>query len=134
MIRTDGDVKAPQARMPVPRRAILSSLLLAVSLLVQDAPNKLAARAKGDTPLFSDLRELCDGIGGRPTGSAACDRAGEWAAKKFRDIGIQNVSVEPFNAENMWLPWTAEAAPTQPVKFPIPIAASPMSPSTKAPF
>ncbi len=94
----------------------------------------MAARAKGDTPLFSDLRELCDGIGGRPTGSAACDRAVEWAAKKFRDIGIQNVSVEPFNAENMWLPGTAEAAATQPVKFPIRIAASPMSPSTKAPI
>jgi carboxypeptidase Q len=115
-------------------RVILSSLLLGVGLLAQDSPNKLAARAKGETPLFTDLRELCDGIGGRPTGSAACDRAIAWAAKKFQDIGIQNVSVEPFTAKNMWLPVTAEASATAPVKFNIRIAAAPMSPSTKAPI
>src|SRR5260370_35663267 len=115
-------------------RPILSGLLLAVGLLAEDAPNKLAARAKGDTPLFTRLRELCDGIGGPPTGSAACDRAIEWAAKKFRDIGIQKVSVEPFTAKNMWLPVSAEASATSPTTFNIRIAAAPMSPSTKAPI
>jgi hypothetical protein len=80
---------------------------------------------------MTDLRELCDGIGGRPTGSAACDRAIEWAAKKFRDIGIQNVSVEPFEAKSMWLPVSAEASAVSPASFPIRIAAAPMSPSTK---
>src|ERR1035438_4514971 len=79
-------------------------LLSVLSLLAQDAPHRLGARAHGDTPLMTDLRELCDGIGGRPTGSVACDRAIEWAAKKFHDIGIQNVSVEPFAAQSMWLP------------------------------
>jgi len=120
--------------MTTTSRAILSSLLLAVGLVAQDSPNKLAARAKGDTPLFTDLRELCDGIGGRPTGSAACDRAIVWAAKKFRDIGIQNVSVEPFTANNMWLPVTAEASAISPATFNIRVAAAPMSPSTKAPI
>ncbi len=120
--------------MTTTSRTILSSLLLAVGLVAQDPPNKLAARAKGDTPLFTDLRELCDGIGGRPTGSAACDRAIEWAAKKFRDIGIQNVSIEPFTATNMWLPVAAEASATSPAKFNIRIAAAPMSPSTKSPI
>jgi carboxypeptidase Q len=109
-------------------------ILSAFSLLAQDPPNKLAARAKGDTPLFTDLRELCDGIGGRPTGSAACDRAVAWAAKKFRDIGMQNVSVEPFTAKNMWLPVAAEASAISPATFNIRIAAAPMSPSTKAPI
>ena len=80
---------------------------------------------------MTDLRELCDGIGGRPTGSAACDRAIEWAAKKFRDIGIQNVSVEPFTAQSMWLPVSAEASAVSPAAFNIRIAAAPMSPSTK---
>src|SRR2546430_10661366 len=118
-------------------RAVLSSvtvLLLAVGLLAQDAPNRLAARAKGDTPLFTDLQELCDDIGGRRTGSASCDRAIAWAAKKFQDIGIQNVSVEPFTAKNMWLPVAAEAFAISPAKFNIRIAAAPMSPSTKAPI
>src|SRR5277367_3755111 len=106
--------------------------LLASSFCVaEDAPHRLAARAQGDTHLMTDLRELCDGIGGRPTGSAACDRAIEWAAKKFRDIGIQNVSVEPFEAKSMWLPVSAEASAVSPAAFPIRIAAAPMSPSTK---
>ena len=83
---------------------------------------------------MTDLRELCDGIGGRPTGSAACDRAIEWAAKKFRDIGIQNVSVEPFQAPSMWLPVSAEASAVSPATFNIRIAAAPMSPSTKGPI
>jgi carboxypeptidase Q len=81
--------------------------------------------------MFSDLRELCDGIGGRPTASLACDRAIDWGAKKFRDIGIQNVSVESFTAPSLWLPVSAEAAATSPAKFNIRIAAAPMSPSTK---
>src|SRR5579871_68524 len=107
-------------------------LLLALSLLAEeDAPHRLATRAKGDTPIFTDLRELCDGIGGRPTGSPACDRAVEWAAKKFHDIGIQNVSVEPYQAKSMWLPVSAEANAVSPAAFPIRIAAAPMSPSTK---
>jgi hypothetical protein len=108
-------------------------LLSSVSCLLpaQDAPHRLATRALGDTPLLTDVRELCDTIGGRPTGSPACDRAVEWAARKFRDIGIQNVSVEPFTGQSLWLPGSADAAATAPVKFNIRIAAAPMSPSTK---
>jgi carboxypeptidase Q len=106
-------------------------LLLVLGLLAQDPAHRLAARAQGETPLISDLRELCDGIGGRPTGSVACSRAIEWAAKKFRDIGIKNVSVEPFTAQNMWLPVSAEANAVSPAAFNIRIAAAPMSPSTK---
>ncbi len=136
MIRTASDNRSltVAAQKRTSTLAIFANLLLAVGLVAQDPPNKLAARAKGDTPLFTDLRELCDGIGGRPTGSAACDRAIEWAAKKFRDIGIQNVSVEPFTATNMWLPVAAEASATSPAKFNIRIAAAPMSPSTKSPI
>ena len=117
--------------IPVARRTVGCLLLSAFSLLAEDAPHRLAARAKGDTPLMTDLRELCDGIGGRPTGSAACDRAIEWAAKKFRDIGIQNVSVEPYQARSMWLPVSAEASAVSPAAFNIRIAAAPMSPSSK---
>ena len=104
------------------------------SLVAQDAPHRLEARAQGDTPMFQDLRELCDGIGGRPTGSQACDRAIEWSAKKFRDIGIQNVSVESFTAPSLWLPISAEASAVAPQKFNIRIASAPMSPSTKGPI
>ncbi len=106
-------------------------LLPLLTVLAEDAQHRLAARAQGDTPMLADLRELCDGIGGRPTGSPACDRAIEWAARKFRDIGIKNVSEEPFAAQSLWLPVSAEASAVSPAAFHIRIAAAPMSPSTK---
>jgi carboxypeptidase Q len=113
-----------------PHWASLIVIAAAQVLLAQDPPHRLAARAQGDTPLMTDLRELSDGIGGRPTGSAACGRAIEWAAKKFRAVGIENVSVEPFTALSMWLPVSAEATAVSPASFNIRIAAAPMSPST----
>jgi len=116
--------------MRIASRVLPAACILLPVLLAQDAPHRLAARAQGDTPMMSDLRELCDGIGGRPTGSEAAGKAIEWAAQKFRDIGVQKVSVEPFTAPSMWLPVTAEASAVEPVKFNIRIAAAPMSPST----
>ena len=68
----------------------------AVALAADPAAERLATRAAGDTPMMKDLRELCDNIGGRPTGSAACDRAVEWGVKKFRDAGLTSVRTESF--------------------------------------
>ncbi|MBV8820349.1 MAG: M28 family peptidase, partial [Acidobacteriaceae bacterium] len=96
----------------------------------QEPAQRLAARALGDTPLVSDLSELCDGIGGRPTGSAACNRAVEWAAKKFREAGADSVKTESFSVPHLWLPGSAEAQAIAPEKFDIRIAAAPFSPST----
>jgi carboxypeptidase Q len=118
-------------RLPYPSWLLISGVCL---MAQSDAPHRLATRALGETPLLTDLRELCDTIGGRPTGSPSCDRAVEWAARKFREIGIQNVSVEPFTGQSLWLPGSADAAATAPVRFNIRIAAAPMSPSTKGPL
>src|SRR5947208_16440777 len=96
-----------------------------------DAARKLVSRAETSSAMLDDTRELCDTVGGRPTGSAACDRAVNWAAKKFRDAGIQKVSVETFTVPRLWLPGTAEASATAPEKFALRIAAAPMSPATK---
>ena len=56
--------------------------LMSVALFVramppqtQNAARLLAGRALGQTPMLDDLEELCDRIGGRPTGSKACERA-----------------------------------------------------------
>jgi len=84
--------------------------------------------------MMDDLRELCDTVGGRPTGSPACDRAVAWAAKKFRDAGIEKVSIEPFTVAHGWLPGTIEVTAISPEKFPIRAAAAPMSLSTKGPL
>lgn len=111
---------------------VLASLAaIALALAQDDIAQRLTARALGDTPLLSDLRELCDGIGGRPTGSAACDRAVQWAVAKFRDAGADRVDVENFTVPNLWLPVSAEASALAPEQFTIRIAAAPFSPSTK---
>jgi len=102
---------------------------LAIAQTVDAPAGRLAARALGDTPIFDDLKELCDGIGGRPTGSPAAQRAVEWGAAKFRSIGLEP-SVEPFTIPTLWLPVSAEAAAVAPAQFPIRLAAAPYSAST----
>lgn len=112
-------------------RSFSCVLICAAALAQSDAPRELASRAETGSALLDDTRELCDTVGGRPTGSAACDRAVNWAAKKFRDAGIQKVNVEAFTIPRLWLPGTAEASATAPEKWILRIAAAPMSPSTK---
>lgn len=89
----------------------------------------LAARALGATPLMEDLRELCDRVGGRPAGSAANDRAVEWAAGKLREAGL-DVRLETFTVPSLWLPGPAEASALSPEAFPIRVAATPFSAPT----
>lgn len=91
---------------------------------------RLAARANGQTPLMDDLRELCDQIGGRPTGSSACERAVQWGAAKLRAVGVDGVRVEPFTVPNLWLGQTADAECLAPERFRVRLAAAPFSPST----
>jgi len=99
---------------------------------VSSPAQRLAGRALGPTPLLDDLRELCDRIGGRPTGSSALERAVDWSAAKFRSAGIESVSEESYTLPNIWLAESAEGACLAPVTFPLRLAASPYSPSTPA--
>lgn len=80
--------------------------------------------------MTDDLRELCDSIGGRPTGSQACERAVDWAAAKFRGAGLAHVAVEPYTISRVWLPGTIAVEAVAPAQFTIRAAAAPMSPST----
>ena len=59
-----------------------------------------------DTPLINDLRVLSDEIGGRITGSAANERAIEWALQRFRHGGL-SAGKESFPMVRRWLPQTA---------------------------
>src|SRR5581483_2049341 len=96
----------------------------------KDAARRLAASLTGNTPLMADLNELCDAIGGRPTGSPACNRAIEWAAARFRDAGADRVVTEEFTIPHRWVPQTAEARVLTPVPLELRIAAAPFTPST----
>jgi carboxypeptidase Q len=95
-----------------------------------DAPQRLAERARGATLLLADLRDLCERIGGRPTGSPACERAVEWAVARFRGAGVDAVSTESYSIPGLWLPQSASAACVEPEPFSIRLAAAPYSHST----
>src|SRR5437868_13707024 len=70
---------------------------------------RLADRAIGQTPLMNDLRELCDQIGGRATGSAACRGAGGRGAAKARGAGAGCPQLGPSTVPSLRLCQTAAA-------------------------
>jgi carboxypeptidase Q len=95
-----------------------------------DSAQMLVGRELGQTPMFDDLEELCDRIGGRPTSSQACDRAVDWAAGKFNAAGVNSVHTESYTIPNRWLGEKAEAECLSPAQFPIRLAAAPGTAST----
>ncbi len=94
----------------------------------------LLKRAAGETPLAKDLEDLCDHVGGRATGTAACTRAVAWAQARFQSIGLPKVSTESFSVPVRWVPGTAEVRVVAPESFAVRSAAAPMSPSMAAPL
>jgi carboxypeptidase Q len=125
-------VRLPRALRAACAVALLLPPVVPVAARPQagDAARRLAERAVGGTPLMDDLRELCDTIGGRATGSPACARAVEWATRKFAEAGVDSVKAEPFRMPALWLPGRAEAECLAPARFPVRIAAAPLAVST----
>ncbi len=56
-----------------------------------------------DTPIDDDLKELCDVIGGRVTGSDANEASVQWALQKFKEAGL-STTLDPFQMPSLWLP------------------------------
>src|SRR5215472_16731737 len=108
----------------------LANHLASADGLANGAAQRLAGRVVGATPMLDDLRELCDHIGGRPTGSPACSRATQWAAEKFRAAGVDSVSLESYTLPALWLGGSAEGQCLSPERFPLRLAAAPFSGST----
>jgi hypothetical protein len=112
------------------RPVVIAAVLLSAAVVRADESPvvRLVGRMLGATPLLADLRELTDGIGGRPTGSPANDRAVDWAVAKLKAAGLE-VKTEPFSVPYRWLGGTAQASCTAPEAFPLAIAAAPFSAS-----
>jgi carboxypeptidase Q len=110
--------------------AVSFTAIITPGSMIDSGAQRLAGRAVGMTPMPDDLRELCDRIGGRPSGSQACERSIEWAAAKFKAAGVDSVSLESFTVPNLWLAESAEAACISPEPFSIRLVAAPYSPST----
>jgi len=103
--------------MKKPRGLLALAGLLAVGRSfadVESAGSVLMRRALAPTPIVEDLRQLTDTIGGRPTGSAALERAVDWGVAKFREAGLENVHAEPYAAPRTWLAGAATATVVSP--------------------
>jgi hypothetical protein len=94
------------------------------------AAELLAEREHGPTPLLDDLRELCDGIGGRPTGSKACARAVDWATERFRKAGVESTWTEAYTIPSSWTGGADRASCLVPAEFPVRVASAPFTPPT----
>lgn len=90
---------------------------------------RLVSAMLADTPAIADLRQLCDEIGGRPTGSKANLEAVEWAMKKFRAAGV-TVKKEKFSMPKLWLEGSAKATISGDVSYTPEVIAMPFSTPT----
>ncbi|HEY2807445.1 MAG TPA: M28 family peptidase [Steroidobacteraceae bacterium] len=76
--------------------------LAAAAAAADDTARELLGRTLAPTPVLSDLQELTDDIGGRPTGSPALAEAIRWGTQKFRGAGLAGVHAETYTAPALW--------------------------------
>jgi hypothetical protein len=70
--------------------------------------DQLVAALLSDTPLISDLKQLTDEIGGRPTGSRQNKAAVAWGVEKFKQAGL-DVHTEKVPMPRLWLEQSSNA-------------------------
>ena len=106
-----------------------------------DSINKIKAQGlvEANSQVMDVSSWLTDVYGARLAGSPSYARAGEWAAAKMKEWGLQNVALEPFPADasgnNNGFPrgWTNDKfylAAVSPEAFPIPGTPSAWTPGT----
>jgi hypothetical protein len=81
----------------------------------QDVDRLVSALLK-ETPIIEDLQQLCDEIGGRPTGSKANLQSVEWALNRFKEAGV-TAKKEAFMMYGLWLERSASAMVSGDVSF-----------------
>ena len=69
-------------------------------------------------------------LGPRLTGSPSYERAAQWCANQFRDIGISRVALEPFTIERGWERVSARGRVVAPMDRPLHVASLGWMPST----
>jgi carboxypeptidase Q len=112
-------------------------LCLAAFFLVAAAPlgprpdeALIAEVLSARSSLEPNLRVLTDEIGGRVTGSAACERALAWGVEAFRRAGVDTVGLEGYPAPAKWEGESATAWLTDPERFPLRVVSFALAPST----
>jgi hypothetical protein len=96
---------------------------------------KILAQVKADQPeLKANLQYLADRIGPRLTGSPQLDRASHWTEERFKEAGLANAHLEPWQIANAWTRGPASARVTAPVEQTLTVATAGWSPGTNGPL
>jgi hypothetical protein len=113
---------------------LLFTISLEVAFAQHDTSQQLPARIAGSILVnghsLDYLRELTDGFGGRVSGSAAYQRASEWAADQFRAVGVKDVKLESFTLPNGWERVSARARMIAPLDRSLQVHSYGWAPST----
>ena len=117
-----------------PLLALLGALIVpAVGAAVSGPPADAILSEIAHSPtLERNVRMLCDEIGARPAGSAALERAAQWAAQAFREAGADDVAIESFEIPRTWREIKTAVKLIAPAEFSADAAATAFSPSTPA--
>lgn len=93
-------------------------LLIVSQQAISQTPelDRLMAAMLAETPLTRDLQQLCDEIGGRPTGSKANLESVEWALIKFKEAGVM-AKKEAFTMPAYWGERSCETSISGDVSF-----------------
>src|SRR6476661_8888984 len=111
------------------KRALFLVLMLLVCASALAQTPDLTAQIRASEAMVRDLRDLCDHIGGRVSGSPQSAEAVKWAAKRFREAGADTVRVEAYTLPAYWRSRTGVASCLAPAEFPLRIAAAPLTAS-----
>jgi len=102
---------------------------------VAEMDTKILAQVKADQPeLKANLQYLADRIGPRLTGSPQLDRASHWTEERFKEAGLANAHLEPWQIANAWTRGPASARVTAPVEQTLTVATAGWSPGTNGPL
>jgi carboxypeptidase Q len=80
------------------------------------ALTSIAGEGMLNSHAYDYLEQLSDDIGGRVTGSPACQRAIEWGVEKMKAIGLENVHTEKWQMSRGWTRVSASAELLEPVE------------------
>lgn len=94
--------------------------------------NELRDKAmRGESVAWDFVSELTTRIGPRPAGSPAERAAAEWSARRMKELGFENVRIQPFPM-TYWVRGTEKVEITAPFPQPVVAAALGGSPPTPA--
>lgn len=85
--------------VPIPA---LAQRPMPVAVPVDPKVAALQAKALADDTAYAIVQGITTEIGPRPDGSAAEERARQWAVARLKALGFKNVRIEPYDLHNVW--------------------------------